>query len=124
MLYGDKNHIQNKATATANAVKRLLHRNVQIDAITQRVDDAFDSRHFNEVDLVITAVDNVEVYVTAHVSLSFRFSDFILSYKHIQKQARLYIDSQCVFRRLPLIDVSSLGFTAAVNAIIPHLTDS
>jgi ubiquitin-activating enzyme E1 len=89
----------NKAAALASGVTtRVCRGGTRVTGVAANVDEKFDSAHFDNVDVVVCAVDNVD--------------------------ARLYIDAQCVFRRLPLVDVSTLGARAAVVPVVPRVTDA
>jgi ubiquitin-activating enzyme E1 len=48
----------------------------------------------------------------------------VLLLAHILKQARLYVDSKCVFYGKPLLESGTLGTKCNAQVVIPHVTAS
>jgi ubiquitin-activating enzyme E1 len=76
---------------------------MKIIGLTQRVDEQseltlFHEKFWQEIDLVVNALDNVE--------------------------ARKYVDSQCVKYKIPLLDSGTLGTKANSQVILPFLTET
>lgn len=95
-----------KSTIAAEQVKKI-NPNVNILALTSRVgrtegdkgeSELFDESFWQEIDIVVTALDNVE--------------------------ARLFIDEQCIKHKLWLIDSGTLGTKGNTQVIIPYLSES
>lgn len=90
-----------KSIAAASAIKEI-NPNINIIAHENRVgietEDIYDEKFFANLDGVANALDNV--------------------------QARLYVDSRCVFFSKPLLESGTLGTKGSVQVIIPHLTES
>lgn len=92
---------QEKSACAAAAVKRMNNA-VNITALNHRVgpetEHIFTADFWNKQDIVVNALDNV--------------------------QARLYVDTQCVFYQKPLLEEGTLGTKGNVQVIVPHMTES
>jgi len=101
-LYRDADVGLNKATTAKRAIDGLrsdtkviaVPRRVNVDSCRTTFDDSF----WCGIDLVFTALDSVE--------------------------ARLYLDSICVAREIPLVDCGTLGSKGSVQPAVPHITES
>jgi len=101
-LFRDWNIGQAKSSVAASAAT-VINPYLQIEALQNRVSpdtqDIFDYSFWNsEVDIVINALDNVD--------------------------ARLYVDSRCVYFQKPLLESGTLGTKCNTQMIIPHLTEN
>jgi molybdopterin/thiamine biosynthesis adenylyltransferase len=88
---------------TAAAAIRTMYPNVQVEGLTHAVDDAtcrtvFPAAFWREVDLVLTAVDNVD--------------------------ARVFVDAKCRQYRIPMIDSGTLGLKGSVQVVLPDHTET
>ncbi|CAJ0953492.1 unnamed protein product, partial [Mesorhabditis belari] len=92
---------QKKSVCAARAVK-AFNPAVNIEAMSERVcpetEPIFNDEFFGGLHCVLNALDNVE--------------------------ARRYVDQQCVFYGLPLLESGTLGTKGNVQVVYPHLTES
>ena len=90
-----------KAETAANMIGRI-NPSIRVLGVNQRVGDTasspFNASFWREVDLVITALDNVD--------------------------ARRFVDGECVRRGLALLDSGTQGTRGNTQVILPHLTES
>lgn len=90
-----------KSSAAARAAKAMNNR-LNVSAMEVRVggdtEDTFDDQFWGDLDVVINALDNI--------------------------QARLYVDSRCVWFSKPLLESGTLGTKANVQVVLPYLTQS
>lgn len=86
--------------ATIAATEMNPHLNVKSmqDRLAPETEDVFDDKFWERLDIVTSALDNVE--------------------------ARLYVDSRCVYYRKPLLESGTLGTKGHVQCIIPCMTES
>jgi len=100
-LFRSKDIEQLKSKTAALAVK-AMNPDVQISAYSSRVgaetENIFDDKFYNSLSGVCNALDNVE--------------------------ARLYMDSQCVFYKKSLLESGTLGTKGNSQVIVPFLTES
>ncbi|EAL72486.1 ubiquitin activating enzyme E1 [Dictyostelium discoideum AX4] len=92
---------QLKSQTAANAV-RVMNPDLNVKAYSLRVgpdtESHYNEEFFNSLDGVCNALDNVE--------------------------ARLYMDSQCVYYGKPLLESGTLGTKGNTQVVVPHLTES
>ncbi|RLN93358.1 hypothetical protein BBJ28_00015538 [Nothophytophthora sp. Chile5] len=100
-LFRDHNVGQPKSVAATAAV-RLMNADLQVKALEHLVaphtENVFDDDFWTDLDVVTNALDNVT--------------------------ARLYVDSKCVFHKLPLLESGTLGTKCNVQVVIPYKTQS
>jgi len=100
-LFRPKDVEQLKSTTAANAVK-AMNPELNITSYSLRVgpetESSFNDHFYQRLNGVCNALDNVE--------------------------ARLYMDSQCVFYRKPLLESGTLGTKGNTQVIVPNLTES
>eukprot|EP01023_Acetabularia_acetabulum_P053882 TRINITY_DN6048_c0_g2_i4.p1 TRINITY_DN6048_c0_g2~~TRINITY_DN6048_c0_g2_i4.p1 ORF type:complete len:421 (-),score=76.88 TRINITY_DN6048_c0_g2_i4:81-1199(-) len=100
-LFRDEHIQHSKATVAAEAA-RAINPQVNIKALQNRVapetEDIFNDEFWGGLDLVVNALDNV--------------------------QARLYVDSKCVYYQKPLLESGTLGPKCNTQTVIPHLTEN
>ncbi len=92
-----------KSTVASNAVIKI---NPQLidkikplnDKVGPETEDIFTEKFWEDLDIVINALDNVE--------------------------ARTYVDRRCVFFKIPLLESGTLGTKGNTQVIIPNLTES
>merc|ERR1719226_400130 len=79
-----------------------MNKDLKVEALEVRVggdtEDTFDDPFWEGLDAVVNALDNI--------------------------QARLYVDSRCVWFAKPLLESGTLGTKANVQVVLPHLTQS
>jgi len=87
---------------TAGRAAKAMNKDLQIHAMEVRVgpdtEETFDDQFWNETDVVVNALDNI--------------------------QARLYVDSRCVWFAKPLLESGTLGTKGNVQVVLPFLTQS
>jgi len=97
-----RHHIGKQKSIVAAEVAREMNKNFNVVAMQDKVapetEDVFDDAFWDSLNAVTNALDNV--------------------------QARLYVDSRCVYYRKPLLEAGTLGTKANVQVVIPHLTES
>jgi ubiquitin-activating enzyme E1 len=95
-------HVGQLKSATASAAVQAMRPSLSVEAFSQRVgretEEMYNADFYAGVDIVMNALDNVE--------------------------ARNYVDSQCVFYKLPLMEGGTLGPKGNTQAVVPHLTES
>lgn len=100
-LFRHKDVEQLKSKTAANAIKSM-NPEVQINAYSSRVgaetEEQFNETFYESLDGVCNALDNVE--------------------------ARLYMDSQCIFYKKSLLESGTLGTKGNTQVIVPGLTES
>lgn len=86
----------------AGHAARVLNPAFNVHALQNRVspdtEDVFDDAFWNGLDLVVNALDNVN--------------------------ARLYVDSRCVYFSKPLLESGTLGPKCNTQMVIPRLTEN
>ncbi|KAJ4779926.1 ubiquitin-activating enzyme 1 [Rhynchospora pubera] len=97
-----ESHIgQSKSTVAASAA-RLINPSLNIAALQNRVgpetENVFNDEFWENLDAVVNALDNVN--------------------------ARLYVDSRCVYFQKPLLESGTLGPKCNTQVVIPHLTEN
>jgi len=100
-LFRAKDIEQLKSKTAAEAVKKM-NPTLNIAAYSNRVgpdtEELFNDKFYNSLSGVCNALDNVE--------------------------ARLYMDSQCVLYKKPLLESGTLGTKGNTQVVVPHLTES
>eukprot|EP00932_Pfiesteria_piscicida_P005170 SRR837773.1508.p1 GENE.SRR837773.1508~~SRR837773.1508.p1 ORF type:complete len:573 (-),score=102.74 SRR837773.1508:24-1721(-) len=92
---------QPKSRTAARAAKAMnceLNCHPMEIRVGQDTEDTFDDMFWGRVDAVVNALDNI--------------------------QARLYVDSRCVWFEKPLLESGTLGTKANVQVVLPHKTQS
>jgi ubiquitin-activating enzyme E1 len=97
-----RQHIGKQKSVVAAEVSKEMNPNFNVVALQDKVapetEAVFDDEFWESLDGVTNALDNV--------------------------QARLYVDSRCIYYRKPLLEAGTLGTKGNVQVIIPHLTES
>ncbi|KAI5070106.1 hypothetical protein GOP47_0014449 [Adiantum capillus-veneris] len=100
-LFRDWNIGQAKSTVAASAAS-AINSSLKVEALQNRVspetENVFDDAFWESIDVVINALDNVN--------------------------ARLYVDSRCVYFQKPLLESGTLGTKCNTQMVIPHLTEN
>ena len=90
-----------KSTVAAQAAKGI-NRGLKVNALQNRVspatEDVFNDKFWGSLDLVVNALDNVN--------------------------ARLYVDSRCVYFGKPLLESGTLGPKCNTQVVMPNLTEN
>eukprot|EP01043_Picozoa_sp_COSAG02_P019354 COSAG02_NODE_928_length_15853_cov_9.053574_7_plen_661_part_00 len=94
--------VGNPKSTTAAAAAKVMNPTFNVNPLQNRVspqtEDVFDDKFWSSLSLVTNALDNV--------------------------QARLYVDSQCVYFRKALLESGTLGTKCNVQCVIPDLTEN
>eukprot|EP00929_Paragymnodinium_shiwhaense_P113862 TRINITY_DN82152_c0_g1_i1.p1 TRINITY_DN82152_c0_g1~~TRINITY_DN82152_c0_g1_i1.p1 ORF type:complete len:1033 (-),score=202.21 TRINITY_DN82152_c0_g1_i1:151-3249(-) len=97
-----KENVGKSKSVTAAAAAKVMNPGLNIHAMEMRVgaetEGTFNEDFWNGLHCVVNALDNI--------------------------QARMYVDSQCVWFAKPLLESGTLGTKANVQVILPHLTQS
>eukprot|EP00252_Welwitschia_mirabilis_P014821 TRINITY_DN32861_c0_g1_i1.p1 TRINITY_DN32861_c0_g1~~TRINITY_DN32861_c0_g1_i1.p1 ORF type:complete len:1053 (+),score=251.74 TRINITY_DN32861_c0_g1_i1:370-3528(+) len=100
-LFRDWNIGQAKSTVAAGAASSI-NANLKVEALQTRVspdtENVFDDAFWEGLDVVLNALDNVN--------------------------ARLYVDSRCVYFQKPLLESGTLGTKCNTQMVIPHMTEN
>ncbi|KAJ7533056.1 hypothetical protein O6H91_13G031200 [Diphasiastrum complanatum] len=100
-LFRDWNIGQAKSTVAA-AAATSINPDLRVEALQNRVspetENVFDDAFWENIDVVINALDNVN--------------------------ARLYVDSRCVYFQKPLLESGTLGTKCNTQMVIPNLTEN
>eukprot|EP01018_Ginkgo_biloba_P004737 Gb_01549 [translate_table: standard] len=100
-LFRDWNIGQAKSTVAASAATKI-NPCFQVEALQNRAspdtENVFDDTFWESLGVVINALDNVN--------------------------ARLYIDSRCLYFQKPLLESGTLGTKCNTQMVIPHLTEN
>jgi ubiquitin-activating enzyme E1 len=100
-LFRDWNIGQAKSTVAASAAT-AINPHLKVEALQNRVspdtENVFDDSFWDSLDVVLNALDNVN--------------------------ARLYVDSRCVYFQKPLLESGTLGTKCNTQMVIPHLTEN
>ncbi|XP_069780802.1 ubiquitin-like modifier-activating enzyme 6 [Narcine bancroftii] len=95
-------HIQKPKSYTAASATLMINHQMKIDSHLNKVcpstENIYSDDFYSQVDVVITALDNVE--------------------------ARRYVDSRCVSNQRPLLDSGTMGTKGHTEVIVPNLTES
>eukprot|EP01007_Sphenomonas_quadrangularis_P000835 NODE_168_length_1941_cov_75.507400_g126_i0.p1 GENE.NODE_168_length_1941_cov_75.507400_g126_i0~~NODE_168_length_1941_cov_75.507400_g126_i0.p1 ORF type:complete len:617 (-),score=283.06 NODE_168_length_1941_cov_75.507400_g126_i0:90-1910(-) len=95
-------HIGSSKSAVAAEATKKMNPAVVVSSLQDKVapdtEHVFSDVFWDELDAVTNALDNI--------------------------QARLYVDSRCVYYRKPLLESGTLGTKANVQVVVPHLTES
>lgn len=102
LLFREKHVGQSKSLVASETIANI-NPNLEVRALTEKVsaDNAngqFNDDFWGEVDLVITALDNVD--------------------------ARKFVDDQCVKYRRHMLDSGTLGTKGNTQVVLPHVTES
>lgn len=84
------------ATNAAKAMNPALNVNSLETLVSSSTEDVFNDHFWESLDFVVNAVDNIN--------------------------ARLYVDSRCVWYEKPLLESGTLGTKANSQMIVPHKT--
>lgn len=97
-----REHIGKQKSTTAAEVSKTMNSQFNVVALQDKVapdtEEVFDDEFWDNLDLVTNALDNV--------------------------QARLYVDSRCIYYRKPLLEAGTLGTKGNVQVVVPHLSES
>ncbi|CAD7936676.1 unnamed protein product [Amoebophrya sp. A25] len=97
-----REHIGSAKSSTACAAAKEFNRELNVFPMEARVgpdtEDTFNDDFWNRQDCIVNALDNV--------------------------QARLYVDSKCVWYEKPLLESGTLGTKGNVQVVLPFLTQS
>ena len=100
-LFRDWDIKQPKSTCATNAAKKINSK-LNVTALQNRVspdtEEVFDDEFWGGLDVVVNALDNVN--------------------------ARLYVDSRCVYFEKPLLESGTLGTKCNTQMVVPHLTEN
>lgn len=100
-LFRDWNIGQAKSTVAASAAV-AINPHFKIEALQNRVgaetENVFDDAFWENLTVVVNALDNVN--------------------------ARLYVDSRCLYFQKPLLESGTLGAKCNTQMVIPHLTEN
>jgi len=100
-LFRDKDIGSAKSSCASNAAA-AINPELKVNALQNRVspetEDVFDDSFWTGTDLVVNALDNVN--------------------------ARLYVDSRCVYFCKPLLESGTLGAKCNTQVVIPHQTEN
>ncbi|KAF2604343.1 hypothetical protein F2Q70_00028108 [Brassica cretica] len=100
-LFRDWNIGQAKSTVAASAAA-AINLKFKIEALQNRVgaetENVFDDAFWENLTVVVNALDNVN--------------------------ARLYVDSRCLYFQKPLLESGTLGAKCNTQMVIPHLTEN
>mmetsp|Transcript_6335 Transcript_6335/g.17708 ORF Transcript_6335/g.17708 Transcript_6335/m.17708 type:complete len:697 (+) Transcript_6335:1459-3549(+) len=100
-LFRDKDIGSAKSTC-ASAAAQAIHPGIRIEALQNRVspetENVFDDSFWQRTDLIVNALDNVN--------------------------ARLYVDSRCVYFCKPLLESGTLGAKCNTQVVVPHMTEN
>jgi ubiquitin-activating enzyme E1 len=86
------------AAAAAQAINPALHVLALQNRVSPDTEDVFDDTFWSKLDIVVNALDNVN--------------------------ARLYVDSRCVYFGKPLLESGTLGPKCNTQMVIPRLTEN
>jgi ubiquitin-activating enzyme E1 len=86
------------AGAAASAINPGLHVNALQNRVSPDTEEVFLDSFWEGLDVVVNALDNV--------------------------QARLYVDSRCIYFCKPLLESGTLGTKCNTQDIIPRLTEN
>ena len=94
-------HCSAKSTAAAKAAKSI-NKALKVNALQNRVspatEDVFNDKFWGSLNLVVNALDNVN--------------------------ARLYVDSRCVYFGKPLLESGTLGPKCNTQVVMPNMTEN
>lgn len=97
-----KHDVGNPKSITAAKAALAMNSKLNVEALEVRAgfdtQDTFDDTFWDGLSMVVNALDNI--------------------------QARLYIDSRCVWFAKPLLESGTLGTKANVQVVLPYLTQS
>lgn len=100
-LFRDWNIGSSKSDVASEAARKL-NPAIKLNALQNRVspdtENVFNDAFWEGLDLVVNALDNIN--------------------------ARLYVDSRCVYFAKPLLESGTLGPKANTQAVIPHMTEN
>ena len=86
------------AAAAAQAINPALQVRALQNRVSPDTEDVFDDAFWSNLDVVVNALDNVN--------------------------ARLYVDSRCVYFGKPLLESGTLGPKCNTQMVIPRLTEN
>ena len=100
-LFRDENVGQPKSVA-ADGRAKLMNKDINVEArqtlVGTDTEDIFDEEFWGGLDLVCNALDNMK--------------------------ARFYVDDRCVLFEKPLLESGTMGTSANVDVVVPHMTKS
>jgi ubiquitin-activating enzyme E1 len=95
-------HVGKEKSKTAAKVITKMNEQIKINSLLEKVapetENVFNDEFWESLDFVVNAVDNVN--------------------------ARLYVDSRCVYFRKPLLESGTLGTKANTQVVYPFLTET
>lgn len=98
----NKDHIGKSKSKTACFIASRMNPSIILEPYTMKVspdtEDFFDDNFWDDLDFLVTAVDNVN--------------------------ARIYLNSRCIFYEKPMLESGTLGTKCHSEIIIPHLTQT
>jgi ubiquitin-activating enzyme E1 len=102
-LFSDKDINKSKSVTAMQKINELFtDKNIKINAFEHKLcketETVFNTRFYNNVDVILNALDNVE--------------------------ARKYVDQQAIKYSKPLIDSGTMGTKGNVQVILPYLTET
>jgi len=100
-LFRDWNIGQAKSTCATNAAQAInpaLNINSLQNRVSPETEDVFNDPFWQGLDVVVNALDNVN--------------------------ARLYVDSRCVYFGVPLLESGTLGTKCNTQMVVPNLTEN
>ena len=86
------------AAAAAQAINPALQVRALQNRVSPDTEDVFDDAFWSNLDVVVNALDNVN--------------------------ARLYVDSRCVYFGKPLLESGTLGPKCNTQMVVPRLTEN
>jgi len=94
--------VRKPKSGTAAAAAKAMNSSLQVTSLEVRVgndtEDTFDDGFWGSLDCIVNALDNI--------------------------QARMYVDSRCVWFAKPLLESGTLGTKGNVQVVLPHKTQS
>jgi ubiquitin-activating enzyme E1 len=90
-----------KSTVAGGVAKEMnpeLNVKTLLDKVAPDTEETFDDAFWENLNFVVNALDNI--------------------------QARLYVDSRCVYYRKPLLESGTLGTKGNIQVVVPFLTES
>eukprot|EP01035_Chromulina_nebulosa_P022544 gene22544-29193_t len=99
-LFRSSNISQSKSLVASQAIKSINNR-IDIQSYQQKVgsdtESFFNDIFYKQINVVINALDNIE--------------------------ARLYMDSKCLFYHIPMLESGTLGTKGHTQVVLPYLTE-
>ena len=97
-----KKHVKKSKSSVAGSVVKQMNKELNVHSMLDKVapdtEETFDDSFWEKLNFVVNALDNI--------------------------QARLYVDSRCVYFRKPLLESGTLGTKGNIQVVVPFLTES